>query len=620
MLSLFKVVTALFAVNVLALVSAATPQTHEYWYEATWVTVNPDGVKERQAVGWNNTWPLPNIEVNKGDRLIVHLSNGLGNWNTSLHFHGLFQNGTNQMDGPEMITQCPIVPGGSMTYNFTIPDQSGTYWYHSHTLGQFGDGFRGALIVHEDDFPYEYDEEVVLTVAEWYHDDFFTLKKSFLNLYNPTGAEPIPQNLLWNDTRNGTWKVEPGKTYLLRIVNVGAFVSQYLWMEDHEFTVIEVDGVYVEKNVTDMIYITSAQRYSALVTMKNDTSRNYAFMQAFDLDMLDVQPKDLVVNGTNWIVYDEEAELPGAYDVPEWEFLDDFYLQPVTKEEILDEPDYRITVDVIMDNLGNGVNYAFFNNITYASPKVPLLATVMSSGNLSTNAAIYGSNTHAFVLEKDEVVEIVLNNQDTGKHPFHLHGHTFQVIERGPDYGEEPTPVSWNETEEYDAPEFPMRRDVLYVRAQSFFRIRFKANNPGVWFFHCHIEWHLAQGLALALIEDPAGIQEKETLGENWLANCEAAGVKTIGNAAGNSENFLDLTGENVQQKPLPAGFTARGIVALVFSCIAGLLGVVAIAFYGMADISNIEERIARDLDVDLHEEEEAEGYSHEQYSAEVSK
>ncbi|ODQ81782.1 hypothetical protein BABINDRAFT_6433 [Babjeviella inositovora NRRL Y-12698] len=582
--------------------------THEFYYNVTWVSANPDGVKERQVVGWNNTWPLPNLEVTTGDRVIVHLTNGLGNWNTSLHFHGLFQTGTNQMDGPEMITQCPIVPGDTMVYNFTVPNQAGTYWYHSHTSGQYGDGFRGAFIIHDTKpLPFDYDEELVLTISEWYHDDFFTLKPKFLNLYNPTGAEPIPQNVLWNDTRNGTWKVEPGKTYLLRIINVGGFVSQYLYMEDHSFTVVEVDGVYVEKNVTDMIYITSAQRYSALITMKNDTSRNYAFMQGIDTVMLDTQPKDLVVNGTNWIVYNEDAEMPGPYIVDSYDILDDFYLQPVEKEEILGDPDYRITVDVIMDNLGNGINYAFFNNISFTSPKLPVLASVMSSGNLSTNAAIYGSNTNSFVLAKDEIVEIVLNNQDTGKHPFHLHGHTFQAIERGPSYLNADVPVPWDPSAPYDAPEYPMRRDVFYARSQSYFRIRFKANNPGVWFFHCHIEWHLLQGLALVLIEDPLGIQENQTLSDNWLSICEAASIPTEGNAAANKVDYLDLSGENRQFKALPAGFTAKGIVALVFSCISGFLGVIAIAIYGMADISDIEARTAQGLNIDLAEEEEEE-------------
>ena len=146
-----------------------------------------------------------------------------------------------------MVTQCPIPPGETYLYNFTIDDQVGTYWYHSHTSGQYGDGMRGVFIIEDDDFPYDYDEEIVLTLSEHYHDYSKDLMPGFLSRFNPTGAEPIPLNILFNETRNNTWKVEPGKTYLLRIANTGRFVTQYLWMEDHEFTVVEVDGVYVEK-------------------------------------------------------------------------------------------------------------------------------------------------------------------------------------------------------------------------------------------------------------------------------------------------------------------------------------------------------------------------------------
>jgi len=63
------------------------------------------------------------------------------------------------------------------------------------------------------------------------------------------------------------------------------------------------------------------------------------------------------------------------------------------------------------------------NDITWVPPKVPSVFTAMTTGANATNPEIYGVNTHAFVLDKNQVVEIVLNNQDPGKHPFHLHGH-----------------------------------------------------------------------------------------------------------------------------------------------------------------------------------------------------
>ena len=607
---------SLIFLGLLALVSA---ETHTWYYTTGWVDgVNPDGVKERRMIGFNGTWPLPTLRVKKGDRVNFYLTNGFDDRNTSLHFHGMFQRGTNQMDGPEMVTQCPIPPGETMLYNFTVDEQVGSYWYHSHTSGQYGDGMRGVFIIEEpskEDYPYDYDEEVILTLNEHYHEESDDLMPKFLSRFNPTGAELIPQNILFNETRNVTWKVEPNKTYLLRIINTGRFLSQYIWMEDHDMTIVEVDGVYVEKNTTNLIYITVAQRYTVLVTTKNSTDKNYAFMHRLDPDMLDTQPEDLQLNGTNTIMYNEELGEAESYDLTQDElddFFDDFYLVPLNKEKLYDDADYTVTVQVQMDNLGDGVNYAFFNNITYTKPRVPTLLSVLSAGDEATNELVYGSNTNSFVLQKDDVVDIVLNNLDTGKHPFHLHGHVFQVIERHEAVDDDDDPVAFNATDHAEWPEYPMTRDTVYVQPQSYFVIRFKADNPGVWFFHCHIEWHLDQGLAIQLIEDPMGIQNNATqqITDNHKQICEKVGVPWKGNAAGNDANILDLSGENIQHKRLPTGFTARGIVALVFSCVAGVVGLAAIALYGMQDISNVEERVARDLDIDLVEEEEEDSHA----------
>ena len=140
------------------------------------------------------------------------------------------------------------------------------------------------MIVHDPDSPYkgQYDEEIVLTVSDWYHDEIPKLMKSFISVTNPTGAEPVPDAALMNDTFNLTTPVEPGKTYMFRIINIGAFAGQYFWFEGHTMRIVEVDGIYTEAAEAELIYITPAQRYSVLVTTKNDTSTNYAFVGSMD--------------------------------------------------------------------------------------------------------------------------------------------------------------------------------------------------------------------------------------------------------------------------------------------------------------------------------------------------
>lgn len=91
-----------------------------YDFKIGWVTANPDGVKARPVIGINGQWPIPQITADIGDRVIINVVNELGNQSTSLHFHGLFQNGTTYMDGAASVTQCPIAPGASFTYDFKV--------------------------------------------------------------------------------------------------------------------------------------------------------------------------------------------------------------------------------------------------------------------------------------------------------------------------------------------------------------------------------------------------------------------------------------------------------------------------------------------------------------------
>jgi len=86
-----------------------------YNWNIGWVNAAPDGFS-RPVIGINGQWPLPPIEATVGDQVIVNVVNQLGNETTSIHFHGLNQRGTQFMDGPSGVTQCPIPPGSSFQY------------------------------------------------------------------------------------------------------------------------------------------------------------------------------------------------------------------------------------------------------------------------------------------------------------------------------------------------------------------------------------------------------------------------------------------------------------------------------------------------------------------------
>jgi iron transport multicopper oxidase len=90
------------------------------------------------------------------------------------------------------------------------------------------DGLRGPLIVHDLNSPYagQYDDELVLTFSDWYHDQMPELLSDYLSPeLNPSGAEPVPYSAVFNDVQDASLMVEPGKTYLVRIISMASFAQ-----------------------------------------------------------------------------------------------------------------------------------------------------------------------------------------------------------------------------------------------------------------------------------------------------------------------------------------------------------------------------------------------------------
>jgi iron transport multicopper oxidase len=177
-------------------------------------------------------------------------------------------------------------------------------------------------------------------------------------------------------------------------------------------------------------------------------------------------------------------------------------------------------------------------NDTYISHKVPTLYSVLTVGKDADNPVVYGQ-VNPLVVQYGQTVEIVLNNLDDAIHPFHLHGHQFQVCDRpgsgAGSFGGDNRAFPW----------VPMRRDTVSVNGNSYVILRFTADNPGVWLFHCHIEWHVSMGLVATVIEAPAMLQRAITIPQQHLDICIAQCVPTAGNAAGNTVNHTDLAGAN---------------------------------------------------------------------------
>jgi iron transport multicopper oxidase len=230
-------------------------------------------------------------------------------------------------------------------------EQPGSYWYHSHDIAQYPDGLRGPLVVQDPSGPYagKYDAELVITVSDWYHDQMPSLSASYLSIAKDSdGNEPEPYSALINDRQNTSIFVEPGLTYYVRLINIGAFSQFWFQIDQHPFSIIEVDGNYVNLVEVQNCFITVGQRYGLLMKTKPTADQNYAILGSMDEAMYDEMPAYVNNNVTGYLVYNKNHELPPPLTVPASDFtiFDDFSLRSVNEEAVLENPIQTIIMDL----------------------------------------------------------------------------------------------------------------------------------------------------------------------------------------------------------------------------------------------------------------------------------
>ncbi|KAJ2744922.1 ferroxidase fet3 [Coemansia sp. BCRC 34301] len=563
-LSSFFVATALVA-------CVAVAADVKYYWDIGYVQANPDGLKERQVIGVNGAWPPPPLYVSLNDTLVIEARNSLPT-PTTLHAHGMYQNGTNYMDGPYMVTQCGIPPGQNMTYRIPIT-QTGTYWIHAHYGAQYVDGIRAPLILHNPKEPHQYDDDIIVTLEDWYHDEAAGLLAEFLSWRNPGGAEPVPNGALVGSVGGATQMVidfVPGRTYRLRLINMSALAMFHFSIEGHTMHVIEVDGVDTLPMEVGNVRLAAAQRTSVLVRALNSTAHNFVFHADMDTDMFDNIPAALNYNSTGLIRYRKGAEIKRDEGEPDWSPFNDIDLVPVDGMAALGF-DVNYSLDVYFNQYTDALNHGTFNNITYVMPKVPSMFTALSMGADALDPRVYGPQTNAHLVGHLQDVQLVVNNYDAGNHPFHLHGHHFQLIERGP--------VPYDPTYNPRPKSAPARRDTVTIPSMEYVVLRFRADNPGTWLFHCHIEWHIEGGLNMVIVEAPDVMQKRIRVPQQILDHCSLADIPTKGNAAGR-EGF-DLTGVPEGPYPYPLGWTRKAKGAMAGCVLSALVGFASIVWYG---------------------------------------
>jgi FtsP/CotA-like multicopper oxidase with cupredoxin domain len=255
---------------------------------------------------WSYGGAIPGapIRVSKGEQIKAVVTNGLPEA-TTVHWHGLQTRC--DADGVPDLTQAPIEPGATYTYQFTAPDP-GTYWFHPRMGTQLDRGLYAPLIVDDPDEPVTWDLEWTVVLDDWMDGVTGTPDEVLAELargmdmdevgsgggHDGHGQAPTSDSFLLHgaesdllgadagDVRyphhlvNGrvpadpeVLAAEPGARLRLRIINAGADTAYRVALAGHRLTVTHMDGFPCEPVETDAVLIGMGDRYDAVVTLED---------------------------------------------------------------------------------------------------------------------------------------------------------------------------------------------------------------------------------------------------------------------------------------------------------------------------------------------------------------
>ncbi|CAL9165554.1 unnamed protein product [Musa hybrid cultivar] len=506
----------------------------------------------KSIVTVNGQFPGPKIVAREGDRVVVKVVNHVEH-NVTLHWHGIRQLRSGWADGPAYVTQCPIQTGHSYVYNFTIVGQRGTFFWHAH-ISWLRATLYGPIVVLPDlGVPYPFAKpykEVPVILGEWWKADTEAVISQALETGGgPNVSDAYTINGLpgpfYNCSAKDTFKlkVKPGKTYLLRLINAALNDELFFGIANHTLTVVDVDAVYVKPFESDALLISPGQTTDVLLRAKPDYPNAMFFMSAspyvtgsgtFDNSTVAGVLEYRNPNSSSLASFDSKLPpykptLPSLNDTSFFANFTDKLRSLATARFPANVPqtvDRRVFFTVGLGSSPcpenqmcqgpNGTKFAAtVNNVSFALPTTALLQAhflgqsrgvytpdfpvipLMPFNYTGTppNNTLVGNGTKLMVLPFNTSVELVM--QDTSilgaeSHPLHLHGFNFFVVGQGfGNYDPAKDPAKFNLVD-------PVERNTVGVPAGGWVAIRFLADNPGVWFMHCHLEVHTSWGLKMA--------------------------------------------------------------------------------------------------------------------------
>ncbi|MEP6781175.1 MAG: multicopper oxidase family protein [Gemmatimonadaceae bacterium] len=408
-----------------------------------------------EAYAYNGSVPGPTLDVHEGDRVTIHFRNNLPE-KTTIHWHGLHIPAV--MDGSPMT---PIEPGKSFDYSFTIPrGTAGTYWYHPHpdlrTGYQIAKGLFGAIIVRDanDPLPASLPEKLLILAD---------------NRFNPDGSPEFstpgtPQGIA--DEVNGregdiltvngqvmpTIPIRSGEIQRWRVINVSAARIYTLALPNQALLHVGGDGGLFEQPIkAKSVRVASSERVELLVRGTGSPGAS-ATLQSLPYDRYDphTRPTDWqVARSLLTLQYSEQPPVAAV-------------VLPATLRHVPPLDTSRVTVRreiVLSQGLING--------------------RVMDMRRVNETATL--GATEIWTIENVVAMD----------HPFHLHGFSFQVLDRN---GVTEPFREWK-----DVVNVPKHESVRFV-------VRFD-DFPGMWMYHCHILDHEDHGMMAMLNVRPPTVR-----------------------------------------------------------------------------------------------------------------
>ncbi|KAI9311381.1 Cupredoxin [Dichotomocladium elegans] len=514
-------------------------------------SINPDCYnRSYTALFINGQFPAPPIEVTKNDDVLITIRNErTTNDVVTIHFHGILQRGTPDSDGVPGVTQYAIQPGEVYHAQFHIGDQSGTFYYHAH-VGVEDDTIVGPFIIYDSiqawpnqanagrklrDGPYEYDDERIIFLNEWWH----LPERTRLNYYlgpnydgmvaadsylvnGRTVFEPTCANCPGYSVIN----VKPNTVYRFRVIGALTMAGLGLQIANHQMTIIEVDGILVEPFEVNYLDLPPGQRFSILVKTGNFID------QSFYINTAPYYIVETTGNGRAILQYTAtgkgkltafNATIPELPIPPrptsQYVFQQ---LTPIPQNTVSadGDADFTLIINPNEQELVDGTTRWFINNQTadYVN-REPILTQLRSRPRAlrASTSNSYDPMLNTYLIKHDQILDVVIHAVVVPvaggvnaciAHPWHSHGYVHYPIAHG-----QGQYIHARDKDIRTYPSRPVGKDVTLIfpvppaniatlpsgTPCGWTKIRIRTDNPGAWALHCHITSHMIQGMMTVL-------------------------------------------------------------------------------------------------------------------------